>query len=149
MVHICCFCVQSGADSFMIHNTIESLCLQDSPSGNGIKLRRCNLDNDLQQWAWQEQRFLRNVGTQRCLSAFHERPVLTIECDGGEHLEWGCENLRLLSLNRSLELSVEKSRLRLSAGGQTSSWRSLDKGDICQERLSKSGLSNTKQSGKG
>ncbi|KAG5263838.1 hypothetical protein AALO_G00269170 [Alosa alosa] len=131
-----------GANSFMIHNTVESLCLQDSPAGKAITLRKCNLDDDLQQWVWREQRFLRNVGTQRCLSAFHERPVLTVACDGEEHLEWACENHRLLSLNRSLELSAEKGRVRLTPGGPTSRWKSLDMGDICQERLRSKRASN-------
>lgn len=121
----------------MIHNTLQSLCLQDSPSDSGVKLHKCNLDNDLQQWVWREQQYLRNVGTQRCLSTFHERPVRTVECDGGEHLEWGCRNHRLLSLNRSLELSGEESRVRLTDGGEATRWRSLDAVDICQERLSK------------
>lgn len=131
----------------MIHNTVESLCLQDSPAGTAVTLRKCNLDDDLQQWAWQDQRFLWNIGTQRCLSAFQEHPVLTVACDGGENLQWGCENQRLLSLNHSLELSAERGRLRLAPGGHTSRWRSLDKGDICEERLSKSEFSRASQAG--
>ncbi|XP_062379932.1 solute carrier family 51 subunit beta [Sardina pilchardus] len=131
-----------GANAFMIHNTVESLCLQDSPAGKAVTLRKCNLDNDLQQWVWREQRFLRNVGTQRCLSAFHARPVLSVECDGGEYLEWSCENHRLLSLNRSLELSAEKGRVRLTPGGPNSRWKSPDLGDICQERLRSKRASN-------
>ncbi|KAL2077045.1 hypothetical protein ACEWY4_026549 [Coilia grayii] len=131
-----CMC-HLGTSGFMIHNAIESLCLQDSSASSAVKLRRCNLDDDLQQWEWQEQHFLRNVGTQRCLSAFHEHPVVTVTCDGGGHLQWGCENHRLLSLNNSLELSTKKGRLRLTPalGDPGSKWKSLDKGDVCQERL--------------
>ncbi|XP_063045671.1 solute carrier family 51 subunit beta [Engraulis encrasicolus] len=130
-----------GSVGLMIHNAADNLCLQDSSTTEGspgVKLCRCNLDDDLQQWAWQDQRFLRNVGTQRCLSAFRERPLVMEACDGAEHLAWGCEAQGgLLSLNRSLWLGAHKGRLRLlpAPEGLATRWKSLDKYDVCQERV--------------
>lgn len=92
------------------------------------------MDSALQQWSWTPQWYLRNGGTQRCLST-HMQPVQTVPCKGPEGLQWLCRDQGLLSLNSSLELSVEKSQLSLSNPGKNSKWRSLDEGDICKDKL--------------
>ncbi|XP_066502983.1 solute carrier family 51 subunit beta isoform X2 [Hoplias malabaricus] len=126
-------CLGCQVGSFMIHNTVDSLCLEDP--GAGVYLRRCRVDSDLQQWVWKETRFLVNVETQRCLSAVHQDPVRTLECDGGDHLQWQCESHRLISVNRSLELTVDRGTVTLSSSGKNNRWKSLDEGDICQDKL--------------
>ncbi|XP_022525198.2 solute carrier family 51 subunit beta [Astyanax mexicanus] len=124
-----------GAHSFMVHNAVESLCLEDSLRDAGVQLRRCSLDSELQQWLWTERWFLLNVGTHRCLSGLQDDPIQTVECDGGDHLQWQCTNHRLISVNRSLELSAQTGRLSLTSRGINTRWKSLDEGDICQEKL--------------
>ncbi|XP_064845492.1 solute carrier family 51 subunit beta [Oncorhynchus masou masou] len=126
-----------GVSSFMIHNTLHSLCLEDFPKTGLVQLNKCNLDSVLQQWIWRDQSLLERVGTSRCLSAHHSDPVQTVPCEGVEDggLRWGCELNRLISLNSSLELSTDGNRLTLSHRSKQTKWRSLDEGDICQERL--------------
>ncbi|XP_036819062.1 uncharacterized protein si:cabz01068815.1 isoform X1 [Oncorhynchus mykiss] len=132
-----------GVSSFMIHNTLHSLCLEDFPKTGLVQLNKCNLDSVLQQWIWRDQSLLESVGTSRCLSAHHSDPVQTVPCEGvedGGHrgdggLRWGCELNRLISQNSSLELSTDGKRLMLSHRSKQTKWRSLDEGDICQERL--------------
>ncbi|XP_030649066.1 uncharacterized protein si:cabz01068815.1 [Chanos chanos] len=127
--------IWQGANSFMIHNTIESLCLEDSGNSDGVQLKRCSLDSEFQQWSWINEWFLMNAGTQKCLSAFHTDPVKTVPCDGLDSLQWQCRNHRLISQNRSLELSAERGQLTMSPRGKTTRWKSLDEGDICQDKL--------------
>ncbi|XP_071257004.1 uncharacterized protein [Salvelinus alpinus] len=132
-----------GVSSFMIHNTLHSLCLEDFPKTGLVQLKKCNLDSVLQQWIWRDQSLLECVGTSRCLSAHHSHPVQTVPCEGvedGGHrgdggLRWGCELNRLISQNSSLELSTDGKRLMLSHRSKQTKWRSLDEGDICQGRL--------------
>ncbi|XP_072516983.1 uncharacterized protein [Salminus brasiliensis] len=124
-----------GAHSFMIHNAVEGLCLEDSLKDGGVQLRRCSLDSEPQQWLWTERWFLMNVGTDRCLSGLHDDPIQTVECDSGHHLQWQCMNHRLISVNRSLELSAQNRRLTLTNSGINTGWKSLDEADICQEKL--------------
>ncbi|KAF4083016.1 hypothetical protein AMELA_G00135210 [Ameiurus melas] len=124
-----------GTSSFMIHNTVESQCLEDSLGDAGVRLKRCSVDSELQQWIWTERKFLMNVYTKRCLSAFHSDPIQTLECDGEEDLQWQCMNHRLISLSHSLELGVHRGSLALTNMGKSTRWKSLDQGDICQEKL--------------
>ncbi|TSL68167.1 Organic solute transporter subunit beta [Bagarius yarrelli] len=118
----------------MIHNSFENLCLEDSLEGAEIQLKRCTVDSELQQWIWTERRYLMNVHTQRCLSAFPSDPIQTLECDGSPYLQWQCMNHRLISLSHFLELGVQ-GRLALITTGKSTQWKSLDQGDICQEKL--------------
>ncbi|KAL7866801.1 hypothetical protein AOLI_G00146150 [Acnodon oligacanthus] len=124
-----------GANSFLIHSALEGLCLEDSGRDAGVHLRRCNLDSQLQQWIWTETWFLMNVGTQKCLSALRDDPVQTVECDGEDHLQWQCVNRRLLSVSRPLELTADSGVLTLTNSGKNYMWKSLDEGNICQDRL--------------
>ncbi|XP_010875700.2 uncharacterized protein si:cabz01068815.1 [Esox lucius] len=132
-----------GASSFMIHNALHSLCLEDNPKTGLVNLKKCSLDSELQQWIWRDQSVLKNMGTSRCLSSTHTDPVVTVHCQGladeenrgDEALQWGCEWDRLISKNNSLELSADGQRLTLTSRSKRTKWRSLDKGDICLERL--------------
>ncbi|MCI4383297.1 hypothetical protein PGIGA_G00024850 [Pangasianodon gigas] len=124
-----------GTSSFMIHNKVESLCLEDSFGDAGVQLKRCSVYSELQQWIWIERTFLMNVHTQRCLSAFHSDPVQTLNCDGEDELQWQCMNNRLISMSHNLELGVHSGSLALTNTGKSTRWRSLDQGDICQEKL--------------
>ncbi|XP_062869183.1 solute carrier family 51 subunit beta [Trichomycterus rosablanca] len=124
-----------GTSSFLIHNSLENLCLEDSLSETAVHLQRCSVDSELQQWTWTDRWFLMNLHTHRCLSAFDTDLVRTVDCDGGDELRWGCENHRLVSLNRSLELGSLRDRLVLTNTGKNTRWKSLDEGDICQEKL--------------
>ncbi|XP_059383098.1 uncharacterized protein LOC132117804 [Carassius carassius] len=123
----------SGTIGFTIHSMKAGLCLEDSSEGV-VKLRSCSLDSVLQQWKWTDHWFLVNTGTLRCLSAIHTDPVQTIACDSGEHVKWHCKAQQLISLQNSLVLSNEGGKLRLNAG-QHDTWKSLDAGDICQNKL--------------
>ncbi|KAF5906163.1 uncharacterized protein DAT39_004092, partial [Clarias magur] len=44
-------------------------------------------------------------------------------------------NHRLISPSHSLELSVHRGSLALNNKGKGNRWKSLDQGDICQEKL--------------
>lgn len=132
----------AGVSSFMIHNTHHSLCLEDTATIGPVLLKKCNLDSELQQWIWKDQRMLKCVGSSRCLSAEHMKPVQTQACQelegGTAKLLWDCEGDQLISQNLSLLLSIHGQRLTLSHKSKHSKWRSLDEGNICQEKLSKS-----------
>ncbi|XP_016403881.1 uncharacterized protein LOC107737002 isoform X2 [Sinocyclocheilus rhinocerous] len=123
----------SGTIGFTIHSMKEGLCLEDSSEGV-VELRTCSLDSVLQQWKWTDHCFLVNTGTLRCLSAIHTDPVQTIACDSGEHIKWQCKAQQLISLQNSLALSTERGKLRLNTG-EHDTWKSLDAGDICQNKL--------------
>lgn len=120
----------------MIHNNAESLCLEDSNGDAGVQLKRCSVDSELQQWVWLEQMFLMNIHTQRCLSADLSDPIKTLDCDGLDDLHWQCMNHRLISQSHSLKLGVHKGKLVLTNTEKSTTWKSLDQGNICQERLS-------------
>lgn len=122
----------------MIHNNMENLCLEDSLGDAGVQLKRCSVDAELQQWTWTERMFLMNVHTHRCLSALHSDLIQTLDCDGEDYLQWECMNQRLISLSQSLELGVQRGRLALITTEKSTRWKSLDQGDICQEKLSES-----------
>lgn len=122
----------------MIHNNVESLCLEDSLGNYGVQLKRCSVDSELQQWIWTERMLLMNIHTQRCLSAVQSDPIHTINCDGEDDLLWQCVNHKLISLSHSLELGVHNGRLALTNTGKSTRWKSLDQGNICQEKLSES-----------
>ena len=127
----------------MIHNTQRRLCLEDSPSTGEVLLKKCNLDSKCQQWVWIAQGMLMCLETSRCLSAQQTEPVQTWTCQGSEvdvsGLIWDCDRDRLISRNTSMLLSIDGHRLILTSNSKHSSWRSLDEGNICQEKLSKSG----------
>ncbi|XP_071779029.2 uncharacterized protein LOC139929871 [Centroberyx gerrardi] len=133
------FLLLPGASSFMIHNTHHSLCLEDTSMAGLVLLKKCNIDSELQKWVWNDQRMLKCVGSSRCLSAQHRQPVQTQSCQGLEGvttgLLWDCEGDRLISENTTLLLSIDGWRLTLSHKSKHSKWRSLDEGDICQEKL--------------
>ncbi|KAM4602564.1 uncharacterized protein ACJ7VT_019188 [Polymixia lowei] len=133
------FLLLSEASSFMIHNTHHSLCLEDTTTTGLVLPKTCNLDSDLQQWIWLDRSILKSVGTSRCLSAQHRNPVRTVSCEGPEDgtngLLWDCDGGKLISQNSSLTLTTDGMQLILSHKSKQSKWRSLDEGDICQEKL--------------
>ena len=126
----------------MIHNSQRSLCLEDSADTGEVLLKKCNLDSESQQWVWINQGMLMCVASSRCLSSQWSGPVQTQSCHGPEvnaaRLMWDCDSDRLISRNASLLLSVNGQHLILTKHSKHSKWRSLDEGDVCQERLSKS-----------
>lgn len=123
----------------MIHNLHHSLCLEDSAAGP-VLLKTCSLDSESQQWIWVDQGLLMSLASSRCLSALQRDPVQTLRCPGPEAdaagFLWDCDRDRLISKNSSTLLSTDGRRLVLNQVAQNSKWRSLDAGDICQERLS-------------
>ncbi|KTG02400.1 hypothetical protein cypCar_00007281 [Cyprinus carpio] len=121
-----------GTIGFTIHSMKEGLCLEDSSEG-AVELKTCSLDSVLQQWKWTDHWLLVNTGTLRCLSAIRTEPVQTITCDSSEHIKWQCKAQQLISLQNSLALSTEKGKLRLNTG-EPDTWKSLDAGDICQNK---------------
>ncbi|KAM9319105.1 uncharacterized protein KZ484_023403 [Pholidichthys leucotaenia] len=127
-----------GGRTFMIHNTEHSLCLEDSDKSE-VLLKRCNLDSLSQQWVWTNQDMLMCIASSKCLSAQHPDPVQTASCNGQEvntqGLMWICDQGRLISRNTSMLLSGNGQRLSLTKHSKQTQWRSLDEGDICQERL--------------
>lgn len=131
----------AGGRTFMIHNTKCSLCLEDSASGE-VLLRTCDLDSLLQQWVWLDQGMLMCIASSRCLSAQQTEAVRTQMCQGpgveAAELTWDCDMDQLVSRNTSMLLSADGHRPILSHISKYSKWRSLDKGDICQDQLSKS-----------
>ncbi|XP_068597925.1 solute carrier family 51 subunit beta [Brachionichthys hirsutus] len=128
-----------GASSFMIHNSQRSLCLEDSAAAGHVLLRGCNLDSESQQWLWTRQGMLMSAASSRCLSAQQSGPVRTLRCPGPKvdaaGFMWDCDRGRLISRNTSMLLSTDGQHLITSHDGKQSTWRSLDEGSICQERL--------------
>lgn len=135
------FFLLSGVQAFMIHNMQRSLCLEEVPESGEVVARKCSLFLDSQQWIWEEQSRLVNTATSRCLSAHPIQPVHTQPCpepgegESAKAVEWDCDRDRLISRNNSLMLSLNSRRLVLTDDGKNIKWRSLDKGDICQEKL--------------
>ncbi|KAM7406596.1 hypothetical protein PAMP_000966 [Pampus punctatissimus] len=133
------FLLLPGVKAFLIHNTHRSLCLEDTEPAGEVLLKKCNLDSESQQWVWVDQSMLMCVASSRCLSAQHREPVRTQPCLDREvnavGLMWDCDRDRLISRNTSMLLSIDGRRLTLSRGSRHSKWRSLDGGDICQEKL--------------
>ncbi|XP_067452941.1 solute carrier family 51 subunit beta [Thunnus thynnus] len=133
------FLLLPGAKAFLIHNTRRSLCLEDTAPAGEVLLKKCNLDSKSQQWVWVDQNMLMCVGSSRCLSAQHRKPIQTQSCHDPEvdaaGLMWDCDRDRLISRNTSMLLSIDGRRLTLSQDSKHSKWRSLDEGDICQEKL--------------
>ncbi|XP_056269721.1 solute carrier family 51 subunit beta isoform X2 [Pseudoliparis swirei] len=128
-----------GARAFMIHNTQSSLCLEESASTGEVLLKNCNLDSESQQWIWTDRGMLMCVMSSRCLSALQKEPVQTLPCRGSEvdatATLWDCDRGRLISGNNSMLLSIDGWRLVLTHDSKLSKWKSLDEGDICQEKL--------------
>lgn len=132
----------TGARAFMIHNTQHSLCLEDSAATGEVLLKTCNLDRESQQWLWINEAMLMCTASYRCLSAVQRAPLQTEDClepiMDATWLMWDCDRNRLISRNTSMLLSVDSGRLILTHDNKQSKWRSLNEGDICQEKLSKS-----------
>ncbi|XP_041640744.1 solute carrier family 51 subunit beta [Cheilinus undulatus] len=128
--------------AFMVHNTRRSLCMDDSAASGEVVLRRCNLDSVSQQWVWVDQNMLMNEASSRCLWAQQPGPPRTRSCSergsgpGSDPsgLLWDCDRDRLISRNLSMMLAVDGRRPVLSHDSKQSRWRSVDGGDICQER---------------
>ncbi|CAI5689536.1 uncharacterized protein si:cabz01068815.1 isoform X2 [Oreochromis niloticus] len=129
----------SGARAFMIHNTQHNLCLEDSADTGEVQLKKCNLDSEYQQWIWISRDMLMCVASSRCLSAQHKGPVHTQDCHGPEvdaaWLIWDCDRDQLISRKLSMLLSHNGQHAILVQHSKHPKWRSLDQGDICQERL--------------
>ncbi|XP_069003318.1 uncharacterized protein [Embiotoca jacksoni] len=138
-IWILLFLLLSGGMAFMIHNNQHSLCLENPAGTAEVLLKQCNLDSASQQWMWINQGMLMCVASSRCLWAQHREPVRTQSCYGPQiddvGLMWECDRDRLISRNTSMLLSVNGQHLVLSQHSKQSKWRSLDEGDICQERL--------------
>lgn len=102
-------------------------------------LKRCNLDSESQQWTWTEEGMLMCVASSRCLSASQDEPVKTLSCEGpgadSSGLVWDCDRNALISRSTSMLLTVDGQRLTFTHGGKNSKWKSLEKPDICQEKL--------------
>ncbi|KAK2853423.1 hypothetical protein Q5P01_006084 [Channa striata] len=130
--------VSTGGRAFMIHNIQSSLCLEDSVAGE-VLLAKCNLDSEFQQWVWIDQGMLKCIGSTRCLSAQQTEPIQTQPCQGSTvgaaSLMWDCDRARLISRNTSMLLSVDGQRLILAHVSKNTKWKSLEAGDICQEKL--------------
>ncbi|XP_023151906.2 solute carrier family 51 subunit beta [Amphiprion ocellaris] len=133
------FLLLSGGEAFMIHNTQHCLCLEDSVDTGEVLLRKCNLDSESQQWSWIDRGMLMCVASSRCLSAQQGELVRTQPCHALEvevtGQMWDCDRDRLINRNTSMLLSVNGQHLILTQGSQQSKWKSLDEGNICQERL--------------
>lgn len=131
--------VCAGTRAFLIHNVHHSLCLEETVATAEVVLKRCSLDSESQQWVWLDRSRLMSVASSRCLSSHDIRPVRTEACPEPEEeakgLEWDCDRDRLIGRNTSMLLSLDGRRLTLSNGNKHSKWRSLDEGDICQEKL--------------
>ncbi|XP_029001272.1 solute carrier family 51 subunit beta isoform X2 [Betta splendens] len=125
--------------AFMIHNTKRSLCLEDSASTGEVLLRTCDLASPAQQWVWLHEGALMSVASSRCLSAQHATAVRTRPCQGpgaeAAALAWDCDANKLISRSTSAVLSADGRRPTLGRVGRYSKWRSLEEGDICQDRL--------------
>lgn len=126
----------------MIHNRELSLCLEGSADAGEVLLKKCNLDSEYQQWVWVRQGMLMCVASSRCLSAQQSEAVHTQPClEPDVHpagLLWDCDSGRLISRETSMLLSTHGGRLIFTEHGKHAKWRSIEEGDICQDRLSKS-----------
>ncbi|XP_030581019.1 uncharacterized protein LOC115777299 isoform X2 [Archocentrus centrarchus] len=133
------FLLLSGGRAFMMHNTQHSLCLEESADTGEVHLKKCNLDSEYQQWIWINEGMLMCVATSRCLSAQQRELVRTQTCRGPEvdaaELMWDCDRDRIISRKISMLLSHNGQHVILTQHSKHSKWRSLDEGDICQEKL--------------
>ncbi|XP_026149935.1 uncharacterized protein LOC113122661 [Mastacembelus armatus] len=131
------FLLLSGGRAFMIHNIHWGLCLEED-TGEAL-LKECKVDSESQQWVWANQDMLMCVASSRCLSAHQKESFWTQSCRGTDvdsaGLMWYCDRGRLISRNTSLILSADGQRLILAYDSKYSKWKSLDEGDICQEKL--------------
>ncbi|XP_070687174.1 uncharacterized protein [Pempheris klunzingeri] len=138
-VWILLFPMLLGAKAFMIHNTKSSMCLEDSAAAGQVLLKKCNVVSESQQWIWVNQGMLMCVASSKCLSAMQREPIQTQSCWGAEvnaaGLMWDCDRDRLISRDTSMLLSIDDQHLVLTHGSKHSKWKSLDEGDICQEKL--------------
>lgn len=129
----------TGAKAFTIYNTQHSLCLEEAAVTGQVVLKRCNLDSESQQWTWTDEGMLMCVASSRCLSASQNEPVKTLSCEGlgadSNGLIWDCDRNGLISRSTSMLLSVDGQRLTWTHGGKNSKWKSLEKADICQEKV--------------
>ncbi|KAG7235291.1 hypothetical protein INR49_002767 [Caranx melampygus] len=126
----------SGVRAFVIQNTQSTLCLEDSTATGEVLLKKCNLDSMNQQWVLTTQGKLMCVATSRCLSAQPD-PVQTLSCHipESERLLWDCDRDRLISRSMTMLLSIDGQHVSPTDNSKQSKWRSLDEGDICQEKL--------------
>ncbi|KAI1889737.1 hypothetical protein AGOR_G00166020 [Albula goreensis] len=124
-----------GVSGFMIYNTVHGLCLQGSRESESVLLKPCDLGSDLQQWFWENGRFLVNGGTAKCLSNHKMDAILTASCNASDALWWDCHSHRLISHNSILQLTTNGKDLFLSQHNKLSKWRALVEGDICQKTL--------------
>lgn len=124
----------------MIYNTHSSLCLEESATTNEVMLKKCDLDSESQEWMWISQGMLASVASSRCLSVT-EGGIQTHTCYGlnedAAGLMWDCDRGRLVSTSTSMMLSINDQGLILTHDSKHSQWRSMNEGDICQEKLSK------------
>lgn len=129
----------AAAKAFTIYNTQHSLCLEEAAVTGLVVLKRCNLHSESQQWTWSDEGMLVSAASSRCLSASQNEPVKTLSCERQEadsaQLMWDCDRDGLISRSTSMLLSVDGQQLTLTQGGKSSRWKSLEKADICQEKL--------------
>lgn len=129
----------------MIYNTQKNLCLHELGSTGEVLLKECGLDSESEQWIWTNEGMLMCVASSRCLLALPSQHLKTQSC--GEPMLnpggfiWDCSRDQLISRNTSMLLAVDGERLTFShVSSKYSKWRSLDAGDICQQKLSKLSL---------
>ncbi|KAM3625697.1 uncharacterized protein V6R79_016297 [Siganus canaliculatus] len=126
-----------GAKAFMIYNSQPSLCLEDS--AGEVLLKKCDLNSDSQQWLWLNEGMLECVASSRCLSATQTEGLRTQPCPEPQEeaagFLWDCDRDRLISKDTSMLLSVDGQKLVLAHISTHSTWKSVDRGSICQETL--------------
>lgn len=129
----------TGADAFTVYNAQHGLCLEETAATGQVVLRGCSLYSESQQWTWTEEGMLMSLASSRCLSASQNEPVRTDACEGHEAdlsgQLWDCDRSRLISRSTAMQLSFEGQHLLLGHGGEGSKWTSVEKGDICREKL--------------
>ncbi|KAM8890431.1 uncharacterized protein ACB058_015438 isoform 1-T2 [Synchiropus picturatus] len=128
-----------GVRPFMLHHSRTALCLEEEEATGTVQMKRCALDSQAQQWAWLRGGRLRNVASLRCVSAQPDAPVRTVSCDGSggdpSGLEWDCDSNRLMARKAAMFLTVAGRQVALAPTPAHVKWRSVDVGDICQEKL--------------
>lgn len=142
-IHAATFSPPAGGGTFMIHDREHSLCLEDSEDTGEVLLKRCDLDSGFQQWVWVGRGVLMCVASSRCLTAQQSESVRTQPCLESDEQPpagslWDCESGRLISRTTSLLLSTDGRRPILTKSSKHAKWRSVEEGDICQDRLSES-----------
>ncbi|XP_031443684.1 organic solute transporter subunit beta [Phasianus colchicus] len=135
LLWIISFFLLQDTEAFLLQNAKIKQCLQASPTDGNLLLSDCNSASDFQNWVWQGD-YLRNRGTQSCLSVVEANRVQTSPCDSMGFTRWDCSNSLLFPLGSSQGyLVASKKGVTLdNVRGLKAQWQSTAERSVCKEK---------------